>query len=185
MSSGWTWGGLGRGSISSSTARPLSVMRHPPFTRSTSRCGKKVELGHAGAHSLGARRAIGTARGQNGHVSLEVRHGCEPVRVAHKDLQHRDLEVHMSTITVVRTYRHIVGAERRASMPTCLRRSAVTSPLLAASKILEATWARVPVSLRGRPSQTSSRTACKSAVVVASNTLATPQGAKNGSTRTS
>ncbi|MGY4498217.1 hypothetical protein ACVWYH_002148 [Bradyrhizobium sp. GM24.11] len=131
---------------------------------------KEVELGHAGAHALGARRPIGTARGQNGHVSLEVRHGCEPVGIAHKDLQHRDLEIHMSTMSVVRTYRHIVGAERRASMPTCLRRSAVISPLLAASKILEATWARVPVSLRGRPSQTSSRTVRKSAVVVASNT---------------
>ncbi len=56
----------------------------------------------------------------------------------------------MSTISIVRTYRHIVGAERRASMPTCLRRSAVISPVLAASKILEATWARVPVSLQGQ-----------------------------------
>lgn len=38
VSSGWTWGVLGRGSIRSSTARPLSVTRHPPFTRATSRC---------------------------------------------------------------------------------------------------------------------------------------------------
>lgn len=45
MSSGWSWGVLGRGSISSSTARPLSVMRHPPFTRSTSRCEKRSSSG--------------------------------------------------------------------------------------------------------------------------------------------
>lgn len=66
-------------------------------------------------------------------------------------------------------YRHIVGASDRAWRPTDLRWSADVSPLVTASRIFEATWVRVPVSVRETFSQTSSSTARKSAVVAGSN----------------
>lgn len=63
----------------------------------------------------------------------------------------------------------MVGASDRALRPACLRFSGEVSPLVAASRIFEATWARAPVSCRETLSQTSSRTARKSAVVAESN----------------
>lgn len=54
--------------------------------------------------------------------------------------KHCDLEV-----TGSRDYRHIVGARDRASWPTCRRLSGDVSPLVAASRILEAPWVRAPV----------------------------------------
>lgn len=70
---------------------------------------------------------------------LEARQRSEPE--AHQQCQALCLEV-----TGSRDYRHIVGARERASWPTCRRLSADVSPLVAASRILEATWVRAPIS---------------------------------------
>lgn len=84
-----------------------------------------------------------------------------------QDLQDGDLEIHPARAS--RGHRHMVGTSERALRPTCLRSSGEASPLVAASKIFEATWARVPVSFRETFSQTSSRIVRRSAVVAESN----------------
>lgn len=79
----------------------------------------------------------------------------------------------------------MLGAWRSASRPTCLRRLRVVSPLLAASRSFEATCARTPLSLQETLSQTSSRSARRSAVVAASNIGDFPTIEENDSTRAS
>ena len=66
-------------------------------------------------------------------------------------------------------HRHMLGALSSAIRPTRLRTSTHLSPFVAASRILEATCARAPVSYWDMFSHTSSKTARRSAVVSASN----------------
>lgn len=73
--------------------------------------------------------------------------------------------------------RHIVGASWRASRPIRLSLSGEVSPFVAASRILDGTWALVPDSKREMSSQTSSRTARRSAVVAGSS-IGDPQKEK-------
>lgn len=73
-------------------ARPLSVTRQPPLTRSISFCEKISRLGTRSPVSLYAQS---TAGGQNGHVPLDFSYRREPVRIAHQDLEHCDLKNHL------------------------------------------------------------------------------------------
>src|ERR1700741_1157529 len=77
---------------------------------------------------------------------------------------------HYLSATVRRPrHRHIVGAAQSALWPIRFRSSAEVSPRVAASRSLEATWARAPVSYLETFSQTSFRTARSSAGVSLSN----------------
>lgn len=81
--------------MNSSTALPLVVICHPPLMRSTSPCEKMSRSG-----TRAARRLVRSAHSRPlvakmaGHVVLEVFHDGEAVRIAHQDLQRRDLEIH-------------------------------------------------------------------------------------------
>lgn len=77
--------------MNSSTALPLAVICHPPLMRSTSPCEK---MSRSGTRALGSIRPFAATGRQDGHVALEVFHEGEAVRIAHQDLQHRDLEIH-------------------------------------------------------------------------------------------
>lgn len=55
---------------------------------------KYIEVRHARSQPLGAFGPVATAGRQYSHVALDVVHHGEAVRVAHQDLQHRDLKIH-------------------------------------------------------------------------------------------
>lgn len=73
--------------MNSSTSRPLAVIIHPPLMRSTS-----VEAGHPRRKELGPVRPIAAAGRQDGHVALEVLHDGKAIRIAHQNLEDRNLE---------------------------------------------------------------------------------------------
>jgi hypothetical protein len=64
---------------------------------------KDVESGYTRTHSLRALSPIRSARSQNGHVPLEVGHGCESIRATDENLQHCDLEIHCRTAEPIAT----------------------------------------------------------------------------------
>ena len=67
--------------------------------------GEDIQVGHADCQSLRPFGPVRSARGQNRHISLEVRHGGEPVWIADQHLENRHLEVHCPTRTQLpRTY---------------------------------------------------------------------------------
>ncbi|MGY4358495.1 hypothetical protein ACVW0J_004988 [Bradyrhizobium sp. i1.7.7] len=111
--------------MTSNSPRPFSVMRHPPFMRSTSPCEKMSRSATSAARRLVRSAQSGPARRKDRHIALEVRHEGETVGIAHQDLQHRDLEIHPPLSSA---YRQIVGAPWRASRPTCFSLSREVSP---------------------------------------------------------
>lgn len=152
-------------SMNSSTSRPLDVTLHPPLMRSTSPW-ENIEIRHACREARSPVRPFAAAGHEDSHVPFEVLHDGEAIRIAHEDLKNRHLEVHAPPPI---DQRHIVGTRDKASRPTCLRPSGEISPLVAASRIFDATCVRAPISRWETLSQTSSRTARKSAVVAVSN----------------
>ena len=144
---------------------PLRSQAPPAAQAFDQALGPDVQIRYSRGEALGPVGPVSTACSQDGHVALEILHDGKTVRIAHQDLEDRDLEVHARP----RDQRHIVGARKSALRPISLRPSGDTSPLVAASKIFDATCVRAPISLRETLWHTSSKTARKTAVVVVSN----------------